>query len=48
MFPPSLRYLCGLAILEGDAIKTDLGDCTGFDSGHFLGHEPDLVEVYEG
>ena len=48
MFPPPLRYLRCLAILEGDVVGADLGDCTESDSDHFLGHGPGLVEVYKG
>jgi hypothetical protein len=49
MFPSlHYKYLHGLAILEYDAVRVDLGDCTGSNSGHFLGHEPGIVKVYMG
>jgi hypothetical protein len=47
-FPLHYEYLRGLAILEEDVIEADLGDCTGSDLDHFLGHEPHMVEVYVG
>ena len=47
-FPHHYKYLCGLAILEKDAIGADLGDCAGFDMGHFLEYGPDMVKVYVG
>jgi hypothetical protein len=37
-----------LAILEDDAIGADLGDCIRFYLSHFLGHGPNMVEVYVG
>jgi hypothetical protein len=48
MFSPSLLILYGLSILEEDVVGANLGDCAGFNSGHFLGHGPDLVEVHVG
>jgi hypothetical protein len=48
MFPRHYEYLCGLAILEEDAVRANLGDYTGSNSGRFLGHEPCMVEVYVG
>jgi hypothetical protein len=48
MFPLHYKYLCGLVILQEDAIGTELGDCTKSDLGHFLGHGPCMAEVYVG
>jgi hypothetical protein len=37
-----------LTILEEDAIGANLCDCIGSNLGHFLGHEPGMVEVNVG
>jgi hypothetical protein len=34
------EYFCGLTALGEDAVRANLGDCLGSDTGHFLGHEP--------
>jgi hypothetical protein len=42
-FPHHYEYLHGLTALEEDAVRTNLGDCAGFDTGRFLGHESHLA-----
>jgi hypothetical protein len=46
MFLPIIMNIRGLAILGEDAVKADLGDSTGLDQSHFLGHGPCLVEIH--
>ena len=48
MFSLHYEYLCGLAILDEDAIEADYGDCSRPDHSYFLRWPYSMYHDYYG